>query len=136
MDNSVKGKTVLLVDDYQAAAEILKTQLEKLGAIVMTATRVDRAVTLVAGGVDAVILEPRLPQCFGIEALRQIHKASKTPVPVLITSWGFDRVAIQTMAMYGAVAYLSKPIFVSEIVSFLGAALHELSQTEKVRTAA
>ena len=63
---------------------------------------------------DVVLLDIRMPQVDGIEALRQIHAMRPDLLVIMITAFGSSQIAIQCMKE-GAYDYFTKPFDLEEL---------------------
>ncbi|MGZ3688025.1 MAG: response regulator [Bdellovibrionota bacterium] len=120
----LRNRTIVIVDDSEAARQSMKTKLEALGARVYTAGQADRMVAIVRGLIrdetrpDLIVLDPNLPGCFGLTALQQLYTAIvPDTIPTLVISGGFDELGMKNMALYGALAYLRKPVHLDRAVT-------------------
>lgn len=70
------AETILIVDDEANVREGLKAFLEDEGFDVLVAASAEEAIDLVDAGttVNVVIMDLRLPQLDGTEAIRRIHQ--------------------------------------------------------------
>ena len=105
----LQGNSILVVDDEPALREILKEELEYLGANVNEAANGHEAFELVRKtSFDAVISDIRMPGGDGVELLTRIRQGHPTmPVVMLIT--GFADITVEEAYAKGAAAVLSKP---------------------------
>jgi DNA-binding NtrC family response regulator len=122
--------TVLLVDDEIAFLETLVKRLKKRGLEVLEAhdARTGMAI-LNKEDVDVVVLDVRMPEMDGIQALREIKKINPLIEVILLTGHASVEVAIQGMEL-GAFDYLMKPTDINELVyklqdAFKKKVLHE-----------
>ena len=104
--------TILVVDDEKNIRRTLRMVLEGAGFDVAEAADAESGLERVAtGDVDLVILDVRLPQMSGIEALQKIRSRRETErLPVLMVS-GHASVAeaVQAVQM-GATDFFEKPL--------------------------
>jgi two-component system OmpR family response regulator/two-component system response regulator CpxR len=119
---------VLLVDDDVELAAMLREYLQQEG---FDATAVHDGETGVAsalsGHYSIVVLDVMLPRLGGVEALRQIRKASGVPV-LMLTAKGDDVDRIVGLEL-GADDYVSKPCTPRELVARLRAILRRMEGT-------
>ena len=104
--------TILVVDDEKNIRRTLRMVLEGAGFDVVESEDAERALARIQeGDVDLVILDVRLPQMSGIEALEKIRARRETErLPVLMVS-GHASVAeaVQAVQM-GATDFFEKPL--------------------------
>ena len=106
---------VLVVDDHEDTREMYVQFLEAVGHVVRSATTCADALAEVrAGGIDAILLDRRLPDGDGGEVCRQLKADPRTrALPVIMLS---GRVAEDTI---GADAYLMKPVVPDDVFRVL-----------------
>lgn len=100
---------ILLVDDNPAQTDLVVDFLRASG---ITQTEVVRTIKglverLQAGDVDLVLLDYRLPDGNGLQALDRINTAGFDAPVIMVTGHGDERVAVQALQR-GAVDYLLK----------------------------
>jgi DNA-binding response OmpR family regulator len=107
--NSVMGLKILLVDDEPDIVEVIQDRLEAYGFTVITAgTGVEALRKLSVEKFDGVLLDVKMPEMGGIEALAEIRKRdTKIPI-IIITSSSTREAAIDAIAK-GANEYILKP---------------------------
>ncbi|MDQ1300085.1 MAG: two-component system, sensor histidine kinase and response regulator, partial [Chloroflexota bacterium] len=96
----LRGKRVLVVDDNEAARQVLASMLESMGFVTETATDGVKAVNAVrsaaAAGVpfDLITMDWQMPILNGIEAARTIHELNLPAAPrtILVTAYGREEV--------------------------------------------
>jgi len=111
------GLKVLLVDDEPDIVEVIQDRLEAYGFTVITAgTGVEALRKLSVEKFDGVLLDVKMPEMGGIEALAEIRKRdTKIPV-IIITSSSTREAAIDAIAK-GANEYILKPFEWEELKS-------------------
>lgn len=111
--------TVLIVDDDAALREGLSETLADLGH--RTAEAADGAAALARlarGGVDAVLLDLRMPGMDGLEALRRIRALPAPPAVAVLTAVPTAANTIEAMRL-GAADHLAKPIGRDELAALV-----------------
>lgn len=111
-------KTILLVDDEYAVAEILATLLADDGYVVLTASDGQQALDMLAEKIpDAVITDQMMPLVDGVELFRRMQKNPKhRRIPVVLMS---------SVPMHSAhsklpwALFLQKPFAFQELTSWL-----------------
>ncbi len=103
---------VLLVEDDSADAEWVRRAIAKAGSGTFKLDRVDRLSLalerLVKGGIDAILLDMKLPDGIGLEVFEKIQRAAPTlPIVILTGTVLEERVALQAIEK-GAQDYLFK----------------------------
>ncbi len=115
-------KTVLIVDDEENIAELLRLYLEKEGYQTLTAHDGGTAVTLFrCHAPDLVLLDIMLPVMDGWAVCRTIRAESKTPI-IMLTAKGETIDKVSGLKM-GADDYISKPFEMKEVLARVEAVL-------------
>jgi DNA-binding response OmpR family regulator len=119
---------VLLVDDDVELCRMLAEYLAPEGFDTHAVHDGEQGVReALAGGYDAVVLDVMLPRRNGIDALREIRRASRVPV-LMLTAKGDDVDRIVGLEL-GADDYLPKPCNPRELVARLRAVLRRATGT-------
>ncbi len=101
---------VLIVDDDAALREGLGEAVGDLGHVVIEAADGHAALDALAeGGVDAVLLDLRMPGLDGMEVLRRMRARPLRPPVAILTAVATAENTIEAMRL-GAVDHLTKPI--------------------------
>ena len=115
------AKRILIADDEPAVARILQMHLESKGYEVITAGDGREALQqLDAAKPDLIILDVSMPYADGFEVLEIIRSSPDTrDIPVIMaTAKASDSDIVQGWRS-GADCYLTKPIDVNELMSFV-----------------
>ncbi|MBU0680805.1 MAG: response regulator [Proteobacteria bacterium] len=106
---------VLVAEDNQVVAELIKQSLAKIGfEMIGLAITGSQAVEMtIALCPDVVLMDIEMPDLDGLEATKQIQRRQPTPVVILTIHEGED--LIEKASEVGASAYLTKPPKVQEI---------------------
>jgi DNA-binding NtrC family response regulator len=112
--------TILIVDDDDAMREGLAETVTDLGYSARLAASGKDALALVAaGGIDAVLLDLRMPGGLdGIEVLRRIRAGDNAPPVAVLTAFAGADNTIEAMRL-GAFDHLTKPIGRDKLGSLL-----------------
>jgi DNA-binding NtrC family response regulator len=112
--------TILIVDDDDAMREGLAETVTDLGYRPRLAASGKDALALVAaGGIDAVLLDLRMPGGLdGIEVLRRIRAGDNAPPVVVLTAFASADNTIEAMRL-GAFDHLTKPVGRDDLKSVL-----------------
>jgi DNA-binding response OmpR family regulator len=120
MDDHVAGgpavPTVLIADDDVDHRELISIALRRLGHDVVEAADSDEAMRAVsAGGLDAILLDVRMPGESGIELCRRLRRDPATAaVPIMFVSADVNDNRILDALRAGADDYLTKPFHRAE----------------------
>ena len=113
---------ILLVDDDQELAQLLRDFLEREGFEIALAYNADTALAAVrAEAFDALVLDVMMPGRSGLDALRELRRESALPV-LMLTALGEDIDRILGLEL-GADDYISKPCNPRELAAQLRAVL-------------
>lgn len=119
----MRKQEILVVDDVKSILTMMKAFLEEEGYIVTTAPCVLEAFSIIEKQkLDLVIMDIRLPQVSGLDALAEIKKVDpKLPV-IIMTAYGTTQTAIEAMKR-GAYDYVTKPFKIEELKVLINKAL-------------
>lgn len=89
----LEGKEILLVEDNQAAREIIEEILVTLGIQVYAVDTAESALSLMASNkkFDLVLLDWKLPLMNGLDCAKEIHERYQEQLPALIMVTGHDK---------------------------------------------
>ena len=115
--SDLNGKHILLAEDVEINAEIMKKILEFKGAITDHAANgkicLDMFAKSETGFYDAVLMDVRMPEMDGLEAtaaIRRLDRPDAASVPIIaLTANAFDE-DVQRSLQAGMNAHLTKPI--------------------------
>jgi len=115
---------LLLVDDDEAACQLLAEVLEREGHEVATALAVDEALATVerAGPFDAVVTDLRMPNASGLDLLRHIRERDPDAIVIVVTAFG-DASVTAAAINAGAYDFISKPYDLALVRETIGRAL-------------
>ena len=106
---------LLIVDDERAIRDACREVAQSLGFNTFTADSAEHAYRLLESqGIDAVLLDLRLPGAGGLEALNQIKSRRPDALIVVVTGYGTVQSAVQAMKN-GAYDYVTKPFSLDEL---------------------
>ncbi|GIF19745.1 DNA-binding response OmpR family regulator [Actinoplanes tereljensis] len=113
--------TVLIADDDADHRELLTLALRRAGHDVVTAENAGAAMTaLRGGGIDAALIDVRMPGESGIELCRRLRAEPATALlPVMLISADVNDQRILAALDAGADDYLTKPFHRAELCARL-----------------
>lgn len=122
---------VLIVEDDEALAELLRYNLSREGFQIENVQDGEDALLAVEEGApDLIVLDWMLPHVSGIEICRQLRARSETKdIPVImLTARGEEEDRVRGLEI-GADDYLTKPFSMTELVARIRAVLRRLRPT-------
>jgi DNA-binding NtrC family response regulator len=131
------GIKVLLVDDDRAFIDVLSKRIGRRGFIIETALSGAEAIDKLKNdsSIDVVILDVKMPQMDGIEALKKIKADHPLVQVIMLSGHGTVETAIEGMRQ-GALDYLMKPCdLVVLIAKVEEAKARKTKQEEKIAEA-
>jgi EAL domain-containing protein (putative c-di-GMP-specific phosphodiesterase class I) len=110
----IQGR-VLVVDDEEALARVIRRTLSAAGYEVSTASDGEQATTLLSSGkFDAIVSDIGMPRMSGIQLLQAVRQRD-LDVPVILMTGAPDlKTAVEAVA-HGALLYLAKPVDTTEL---------------------
>ncbi|MFZ4707724.1 MAG: PAS domain S-box protein, partial [Bacteroidales bacterium] len=109
-DNSLKGYSVLLVEDNKLNQILAATMLEKWGAEVVIAGNGQQAFDLVEiRNFDIILMDIQMPVMDGMTASKLIREKLKVTTPILALSANVIKGIIERCEEAGMQGYISKP---------------------------
>jgi two-component system response regulator AtoC len=111
----VAQRTILVADDDSSIRSLLKQLLSDEGYAVVEATTGNEVVEKVKdSNPDLVIMDVRMPELDGIEALSKLKVSSPKTSVLIMTAFGSSNNAIRAMEL-GAFDYITKPFELDKI---------------------
>ena len=122
--HTIKGKRILLAEDNELNAEIVKTVLEDVGALITRVEDGQQAVELFEekpeGTFDAILMDLMMPVMDGYTATKKIrsleHSDAKTIPIIAMTANAFQEDAEKCIAV-GMNAHLAKPLNIEKMMT-------------------
>ena len=123
---------ILLIDDDEGLIHFLSRFFQRKGFSVTACLNGRSAVETISGKTfDLILLDYKMPELNGLDALTEIRKVdSKTPV-ILMTAYGTTDLAIEAIKR-GAYDYLVKPFEHNDLSRIVGEALKVNRQMKEV----
>jgi len=127
MNSAAPRKRILIVEDDEPLAELMKMKLESEGFDVAAQNKGSAALSFAADHpLDLVILDLKLPDINGYEVAKELRKLYHPWVLPLIMLTGMDKPADQLRGFAnGADAYLTKPYEPDELMRTIALLLGE-----------
>ena len=108
-------KTILVADDDASIRSLLKQLLVDEGFAVQEAsTGIEVVETVKESSPDLVIMDVRMPELDGIEALSRLKGSNPKTAVLIMTAFGSSNAAIRAMEL-GAFDYITKPFELEKI---------------------
>jgi DNA-binding response OmpR family regulator len=122
LDDSLKNRTILVVDDEERMARFIRLNLEHDGFHVVEAYRGMQALQAMRDTLpDLVLLDVMMPDIDGFEVLKMIREVSSVPV-IMLTAKGEEDDRVRGLEL-GADDYVTKPFSPRELVGRVRAVL-------------
>lgn len=118
----IKGKSILVVDDNEAATNSLTKLLNKLGATAEPAYSGREALEKDMSGYDLILLDIGMPHMDGYELVKALRERGITKPIVALTGYGLteDR---ERAIRSGFTSHLTKPVGIDDIARVIGEVL-------------
>jgi two-component system response regulator HydG len=118
---------ILIVDDEPGIRKQLADFLTSKGYQALTAENGNSALNVIRDNkVSVAFLDFRLPDMDGLELLKKVKILSPQTVSVIITGYSDVRIAVKTIQA-GAFDYITKPLYVDEVLHLTREALEKKS---------
>ena len=125
--------TILIVDDDQTARYGVRRALEDRYKVLEAGSAAAARKALATEPADLLLLDIEMPEESGLDFLRALKSQQNSPLVVMITAYGSEKVAVEAMKS-GAYDYLPKPFEVDELRLVVAKALEHLDlATENVQ---
>ncbi|MFN3467029.1 MAG: sigma-54-dependent transcriptional regulator, partial [Candidatus Brocadiales bacterium] len=125
--------TILIADDEKGARFGMKKALEKDGYSLFEAASGPEALEFIKTRLpDMVFLDVNMPEMNGLEVLEKIRGMKCSPLVVVITAYGSERIAVEAMKK-GAYDYIAKPFDIEELRLIARNALERLALQDENR---
>ena len=124
---------ILVVDDEQLIRWSIRERLRAQNWEVLEAASLAEAMVQLSGGVDVVLLDNRLPDGSGLDAIPAIHRQSPDTIIIMLTATNSVEAAVAAMHA-GAWHYLTKPGNFDELIVKIRHALETMHLRRDVQT--
>ena len=125
----MKGIRILVVEDEEKIAEIVRAYLEKEGFRVTVAETGQKAISVLKDGFDLIILDLMLPDIIGEDICQTIRMDSDLPI-IMLTAKSEEEDRIKGLSI-GADDYVVKPFSPRELVARVKALLRRTKGSKK-----
>lgn len=128
LENLLKGKTVLLVDDDIRNIYALSSVLEQQGMTVITATNGKEALRKLErqSKMDIVLMDIMMPEMDGYVATQQIRQTEKFKnIPIIALTAKAMNGDREKCIQCGASDYISKPVSIEQLLSLMRVWLYQ-----------
>ena len=128
-------KRILIIEDEEYLKEYYAVSLPQHFDVRLAASGRD-ALRLLAfeDGIDAVVLDIKLPDMSGLEVLKEIKRVKPSTPVIMVTAFGDESIAVRSF-QYGARDYLKKPFpmehLIKKIDFYVALKKHQHVQTRK-----
>ena len=129
----MKDAKILVVDDERLIRWSIRERLRQEGPNIVEAATLAEAMTHLQHGVDLMLLDNRLPDGQGLQALPAIHAAAPDTIVIMLTATNSVEAAVEAMKA-GAWHYLTKPVNLDELVIKIRHALETKRLRREVQT--
>jgi two-component system response regulator AtoC len=124
--------TLLVVDDEELVRWSLRERFRRDGYTVVEAATAAAALEQIAGSIDLVLLDYKLPDGDGLTVLRRIKDTSPDTPVILMTAFSTVENAVEAMK-HGAYHYLNKPFNLDDVAITVEKALETSRLRREVR---
>jgi two-component system, OmpR family, KDP operon response regulator KdpE len=122
----VSGASILVVDDEPQIRRVLRSTLSSQGYVILEAKTGEDAVEVARKEKpDLVLLDVNMPGIGGIEACRELRRASEAPI-IMLTVRNAERDKVAALDA-GADDYVVKPFGIEELLARIRAALRRFA---------
>lgn len=116
-------QTILIVEDDKEVLKLLIRVLSYKGYTTMKAERGSQAMDMLSETrPDLVVLDLKLPDCNGIQMLKQLKSMDNTIQVIILTGYS-SKEAARTAMEIGAFDFLTKPVELHELYAVVQKAL-------------
>ena len=131
MENRIKDRLILVVDDEERMVRFIRLNLEHDGFQVIEAFNGTQAIDKVRSKLpDLLLLDVMMPDMDGFEVLKVIREVSSVPV-IMLTAKGEEDDRVRGLEL-GADDYVTKPFSPRELVSRVRAVLRRTDSTSSI----
>lgn len=119
---------ILVVDDEQDVLDLFRDLFTKQDYQVKCALSGKSALEMIdKGRPDVVLLDIKMPEMDGIQALEKIKKKDPSIEVVMLTAYGYEDKLINESMQKGASGYISKNLPLQQIINTFNTLLKSMS---------
>lgn len=124
LEDTQPRTVVLLADDDRDFAQSMEQLLADHGyAVILARTGQEAVDRVLAGGVDMMLLDLRLPDLGGLEVFSELKKREAAPPTLIVTAYGKEEApTIERMRAMTVRGWLSKPVDLPALLKSIEAA--------------
>lgn len=128
MDENItnKGITILIAEDEESNFLLLKTILKRHCNVLHAKTGVELLEIYKEKHADLILLDIKMPEMNGIDALKEIRKFDKDIPIIMQSAYAFEN-DMEAARQAGSNGFVTKPINIKELKSVLSSFLPELT---------
>lgn len=126
-------KEVVVIDDDESIAWVIRSALEQHGFSVTTKAAISKGLKAIKNSTKVVILDLVLPDGSGLDALNDIREMFPDVTVIIITAHGRMESTIEAMKR-GAYDYLEKPFDTEELLLIIERACRDFDLRSEVKT--
>lgn len=125
LEDTQPRTVVLLADDDRDFAQSMEQLLADHGyAVILARTGQEAVDRVLAGGVDLMLLDLRLPDLGGFEVYSELKKREAAPPTLIVTAYGKEEApTIERMRAMTVRGWLSKPVDLPALLKSIEAAM-------------
>jgi DNA-binding response OmpR family regulator len=127
--------SVLIIDDDAMSRRLVSSHLEKFFEVAWAPTAQAGRAKYFRNPSDIVIVEYRLPDCSGLDLVRELRDENEEVQIVMATRYGSEQVCASAFRL-GVHDYLSKPVAEAELVATVRRLLHRVKSRKTSAVAA
>lgn len=130
--NTVRSRTILIVDDEKEIAELLLTVVQKHGHKGIACLNGETALERIKkGGVDVLITDLRMPGMSGLELIRLTRQADKEMEVIVITGYGTMEIFLEAIRE-GVSDFILKPFDMGQLLHSIDRVMEKKNLTESL----
>ncbi len=137
---SLEGRRILMAEDYEMNAEVVRKMLEKKGMkvdiVVNGLEAIDKFSAHPNGYYDAILMDIRMPIMDGLEATQNIRKLENpdgSALPIIAMTADAFNDDVMRSAMAGMDGHLSKPVRSKDIYKMLEKSIAEYEVAKSIK---